>query len=79
MEDYVLRSRADPPPSVEEDQTDRQTDRQTRDLAEHDTTASILPASTVVSSMLDTLSEEIISIGAQLTLGVSHFCPKMYV
>ena len=61
--------------SVDEDQTDRQT----RDLAEHHTTASILSASTVVSSMSDTLSEEIISIGAQLTLGARHFCPKMYV
>jgi len=46
--------------SVEEDQTDRQT----RDLAEHHTTVSILPASTVVPSMSDTLSEEIISVGA---------------
>jgi len=71
----VLMSRGDPPPSVEEDQTDRQTDRQMRDVAEHHTTASILPAFTVVSSMSDTLSEEIISVGAQLTSGQT-FLPK---
>jgi len=55
MEGYALRSQGDPPPSVDVDHKDRQT----RDLAEHHTTASILPASTVVSSMSDTLSEEI--------------------
>jgi len=33
-EGYVLRSRGDPPQFVEEDETDRQT----RDLAEHHTT-----------------------------------------
>jgi len=41
VEGYALRSRADPPPSVDEDHTDRQT----TDLAEHHTTASILVTS----------------------------------
>jgi len=35
MEGYALRSQGDPPLSIEEDQTNRQT----RDLAEHHTTA----------------------------------------